>query len=260
MFAGIDIGSLSCEAVIFDGIDIRSFSILPTGSFPRKAAEDALSQAIQLANISSGDIKFIVCTGYGRNLLSNQKPVTEISCFAFGASFIAPGMKMVIDIGGQDSKVIALDENGFATDFITNEKCAAGTGRFLETIARALNLQVDELSNRGHTDDSVTINSTCGVFAESEIVGLLATETPIDAIISGVNKSIALKALTLVRKIGIPEKIMFCGGVSKNKGVKIWLEKLLGKSVFVPREPQIIGALGAAIIASKDYLKLHPNA
>ena len=139
MFAGIDIGSLSCKAVVFDGSAIRSFAIMPTGSFPRKAGEEAFNTALHLAGIMPKDISRSICTGYGRNLLAGIKSVTEITCFARGASFLMPGVEMVIDIGGQDSKVILIDENGNAADFLTNDKCAAGTGRFLETMSRARN-------------------------------------------------------------------------------------------------------------------------
>lgn len=253
MFAGIDIGSLSCEAVILYDNKIISSVILSSGSFPRKAGQTALSEAIKSANISFADLKGIVCTGYGRNLLPDTKAVTEITCFARGANFLMPQVEMVIDIGGQDSKVILVDKNGHASDFITNDKCAAGTGRFLETMARALDMQIDNMALLGHDSEPASISNTCGVFAESEVVGLLAIETPIESIIAGINKSVADRTLGLIHKLGIREKVMFCGGVSKNIGIRKVLEKSLGKQFFIPDEPQIVGALGAAIIASQSF-------
>jgi predicted CoA-substrate-specific enzyme activase len=256
MFAGIDIGSLSCEAVIIDGNGIQSSAITPTGSFPRKSGLDALNIALNKAHITLKDIQFTVSTGYGRNLLPNVKAITEITCYARGASFLNPQVEMVIDIGGQDSKVITIDKNGKPSEFITNDKCAAGTGRFLETIARALGLQVDEMSLLGHDEEPATISSTCGVFAESEVVGLLASEIPIPKIVAGIHKSVVDRTIALVNKLSIRNHIMFCGGVSKNSGVRIALEKALAKPVIIPPEPQIIGALGAAIIAKEEYNKL----
>lgn len=255
MFAGIDIGSLSTEAVIFDGRDIISFSIVPTGSFPRKSGELSLHQAAEDAGIPLKDIRFKTSTGYGRNLVSGVKSVTEITCYARGARFLGPPIELVIDIGGQDSKVIVLDDRGRVADFLTNEKCAAGTGRFLETAARALEMQVDAMALLGHGVEPVQISNTCGVFAESEIVGLLASEVPIERIIAGIHKSVVDRTLALVDRIGARDRIMFCGGVSKNSGVRVALEKALRKPVFVPDEPQIVGALGAAIIAAEEFRK-----
>jgi predicted CoA-substrate-specific enzyme activase len=156
---------------------------------------------------------------------------------------------MVVDIGGQDSKVILVDVAGKASEFLTNDKCAAGTGRFLETMAHALELQVDEMAHLGHDTDPAQVNSTCTVFAESEIVGLLAAEVKRDAIIAGINKAVAERTYSLANRLGIRSKIIFCGGVAKNSGVRKALERALKQSVIVPAEPQLVGALGAAILA-----------
>lgn len=248
--AGIDIGSLSSKAVLFNGKEVLSSNCLATGSLPRMAGEAVFEKALQTAGIRREDLCCIIATGYGRKILPfAHNNSTEITCFARGASFLSPGVEMVVDIGGQDSKVILVDVAGKASEFLTNDKCAAGTGRFLETMAHALELQVDEMAHLGHDTDPAQVNSTCTVFAESEIVGLLAAEVKRDAIIAGINKAVAERTYSLANRLGIRSKIIFCGGVAKNSGVRKALERALKQSVIVPAEPQLVGALGAAILA-----------
>ncbi len=250
MFAGIDIGSLTCKAVIFDGAKVCAAEVVATGSFPRKSGEAALKNACREAATGENALRKTVCTGYGRNIFADCKAITEITCCARGAAFLFPGVELIIDIGGQDSKVILVDSHGKPTGFLTNDKCAAGTGRFLETMARAMDLQVDEMASLGHDAEPVEISNTCGVFAESEVVGLLASETPVDRIVAGINKSIVDRTLSLVYRLGLRDNVFFCGGVAKNNGIRRAFERALQKPLIIPDDPQIVAAIGAAILAA----------
>jgi predicted CoA-substrate-specific enzyme activase len=176
--------------------------------------------------------------------------ITEITCHARGAFFVHPGTRTVIDIGGQDSKVIRLDEKGRNVDFQMNDKCAAGTGRFLEVMAHALEVKLEDLGplSRG-AQRTIKISSTCTVFAETEVVSLIADNQPKDVIIRGLHESIADRILGLVQRVGLEETVALTGGVAKNEGVVQALESRLKVRLFIPPEPQIIGALGAALIA-----------
>jgi predicted CoA-substrate-specific enzyme activase len=249
---GIDVGSVSTEAVILDGKDdkILSYSIAPTGSSSKTAAENAFEDTLDKANLRSKDIKAVVATGYGRiNIPFADKNITEISCHARGAISVFPGLRTVIDIGGQDSKVIKLD-NGSPIDFLMNDKCAAGTGRFLEVMAKAMEIDLEHFAPIFiKTDGRVDITSTCTVFAESEIVSLIGQGVDKDKIIKGLIYSIANRITSMVERIGLEEPVCMTGGVAKNQGVVRALEEKLGVKVKIPGEPQIIGALGAAYLA-----------
>lgn len=253
MFAGVDVGALSSEAVIFCEGKMKSYSILDTGAYPKKAGEQALEIALKEAGVKRQDLKYIIGTGYGRISLSfADKTVTEISCHARGAHYLNSETEMVIDIGGQDSKVILVERDGRVVDFAMNDKCAAGTGRFLEVMARALDVKLNELGPISLDAAPVSISSMCTVFAESEVISLLASGVPKERIVAGIHKSIAERITAMVQRVGSREKVFFSGGVAKNKGVKLALEKSLKFSIFVPPEPQIVGALGAAILAHKE--------
>lgn len=253
MFAGVDVGSLTAEAVILDDGGIISYSILDTGSNPKKAGEQVLKEAFSKAGRKKEELRYTVGTGYGRiSLPFVDKTITEISCHAKGAHYLNPETEMVIDIGGQDSKVIVTDGDGKVVDFAMNEKCAAGTGRFLEVMAKALDLELDQLGTLSLSGMPVSISSMCTVFAESEVISLLASEVPKKRIAAGIHKSIAERITTMVHRVGLREKVFFSGGVASNKGMKFALEKSLKVTLFVPPEPQIVGALGAAILASEE--------
>jgi len=192
-----------------------------------------------------------VTTGYGRSSFPlAHKMITEITCHARGAFYICPETRTVIDIGGQDSKVIRLDKQGRNVDFQMNDKCAAGTGRFLEVMARALEVRLEDLGRLSRSAQrTIKISSMCTVFAESEVVSLIADNQPKEVIIRGLHDAIADRILGMVRRVGVEEKVTLTGGVAKNEGVVLALEERLGVKVFVPPEPQIIGALGAALLA-----------
>jgi predicted CoA-substrate-specific enzyme activase len=249
--AGIDIGSITAETVILQDNQMLSSSIVPTGANSRTAAERSLTAALKQASLRQEDLAAIVTTGYGRaSFPSATKMITEITCHARGAFFVYPETRTVIDIGGQDSKVIRLDKQGRNVDFQMNDKCAAGTGRFLEVMARALEVKLEDLGRLSRSARrTIKISSMCTVFAESEVVSLIAENQPQEVIIRGLHDAIADRILGMVRRVGVEEKVTLTGGVAKNEGVVLALEERLGVKVFVPPEPQIIGALGAALLA-----------
>ncbi|MCX5774446.1 MAG: acyl-CoA dehydratase activase [Fusobacteria bacterium] len=248
---GMDSGSTSTNVVIINrNREIVSSSIVPTGAKSSKSAELALELALKEANIVRDDIALIVGTGYGRYTIDVvEENITEISCHAKGAHFLNPLVRTVIDIGGQDSKVISLDESGSVKGFVMNDKCAAGTGRFLEMIARSLEISLETMATEGlNWHEDLTITSVCSVFAESEVVSLIANNKERSDIIHGVNKSIASKTVSLVERVGKNGVFMMTGGVAKNSGVLAEISRCLGSEVYVSSEPQICGALGAALL------------
>ncbi len=249
--AGMDIGSITTETIILQDHQILSSTILPTGANSRRAAERSLAAALEQARIKQEDLTAIVTTGYGRASFSSAKRmITEITCHARGAFFVHPQTRTVIDIGGQDSKVIRLDGQGRNVDFQMNDKCAAGTGRFLEVMAHALEVTVEDLGRLSlSASRTIKISSMCTVFAESEVVSLIADNQPKEVIIRGLHDSIADRVLGMVTRVGMEEEVTLSGGVAKNQGVVRALEERLGVKLFIPPEPQIIGALGAALMA-----------
>ena len=255
---GIDSGSTSTNAVILDkDKNILSSIIVKTGAKSMNSAVKAFDLALEEANLKKEDISFIVGTGYGRyNIPFVDENVTEITCHGKGAHFLNPEVRTIIDIGGQDSKAIGIDENGNVKSFVMNDKCAAGTGRFLEMIAKTLEIDLEQMSEEGLSyKEDLTITSVCSVFAESEVVSLIADNKERKDIIHGINKSIATKTVGLVERVSRREKYMMTGGVAKNKGVIKALEERLNSKIFIAEEPQICGALGAAIIGIEKILE-----
>ncbi len=251
--AGIDIGSLSTDAVILDGDRVVSYSIVPTLSSSESAARSAYEAALDSAELSEPDIEAVVATGYGRTSIDfANRAVTEITCHALGARRLFPHAKTVIDIGGQDSKVIRLSDDGRVEDFSMNDKCAAGTGRFLEVMARSLDTELDVLGSlSAQSTADVRISSTCTVFAESEVVALVARGVPKEDIIRGLHQSVAERVYAMVTRLRAEPPFVMTGGVAKNSGVVAAIEQRLGSKLLLPEEPQIVGALGAAIVATR---------
>ena len=249
--AGVDSGSTSTDAVVLDAArNILGRAILPTGAGAAAGAEQALALALSQAGIRREELGALVTTGYGRETVGLPgDSVTEITCHARGAHFLHPAARTVIDIGGQDSKVICLGSGGQVENFAMNDKCAAGTGRFLELMARTLGFSMDEMGQKGlEWTAEVAISSMCTVFAESEVVSLVAQNTPAADIIHGLNRAVAAKTHTLVRRAnGRPEYIM-TGGVARNPGVVRALEEKLDAAVFVSDDAQLCGAIGAALL------------
>ncbi|MGI6511091.1 MAG: acyl-CoA dehydratase activase [Catenisphaera adipataccumulans] len=251
LVAGIDSGSTSTDVIIMnEKQDILASTIVPTGAGATRTARQALDLALNSAHKTIDDIDLVVTTGYGReNIAANTMSITEITCHAKGAHYLDPKAKTVIDIGGQDSKVIRIDEDGRVENFVMNDKCAAGTGRFLDMQARALEISLKEMSALGlEWKKDVTISSMCTVFAESEVVSLVAENVATPDIIHGLNKAVASKTATLVTRVkGEPEYIM-TGGVAQNKGVVTCLEEKLGAKIFISSQAQSCGAIGAALL------------
>jgi predicted CoA-substrate-specific enzyme activase len=255
MFAGVDIGSVTTKAVIIDqDEEIRAFSAIPTRSDRNKSGEDVLNMVIEKIGEKRDAVHCIVATGYGRRSFeSSQKVLPEIVCHARGTKRLFSEVKTLIDIGGQDSKVIELDESGHVVKFEMNDKCAAGTGRFLEVLTeRILNIQIEELGPLSlKSQNPCVLSSVCTVFAESEVISYLSEKRAREDIAYGLHKAIARRVVGMGRagSIQYREPIIFTGGVAKNIGVIKAIEEELQKSVIIPKEPQITAALGAALFA-----------
>ncbi|MDY0221484.1 MAG: acyl-CoA dehydratase activase [Desulfobacterium sp.] len=255
-FLGIDVGSLSCDAVLIDeSKKVVAWSVVPTGVRNLAAIDRAKAKVLDRAGILETDLKAIISTGYGRNRVANRtSAVTEITCHARGIQEVIPGTRILIDIGGQDSKVIYMGENGKVLDFAMNDKCAAGTGRFLEAMARALEVDILDLGDldTGAGSDLI-LSSMCTVFAESEVVSLIAEGTDQREIAKGLNRSIASRIYALVKRVAknIDDlTVSMSGGVAWNRGVVRALEEILKVDrIQIPENPDTIGALGAALIA-----------
>ena len=253
-FAGIDSGSTSTDVVILDrDKKIVSSVIMPTGAGAANGAERALEEALRQSNLNREDIDAVVTTGYGRTAISDgDKSITEITCHARGAHFLDPSVRTVVDIGGQDSKVIRLNDDGSVKNFVMNDKCAAGTGRFLEMMAKTMEMSLDELSKVGLSyQEDITISSMCTVFAESEVVSLIAQNKATDDIVHGLNKAVAAKTASLVKRVGGEEAYMMTGGVAQNQGLVKTLEERLGAKLVISDKSQLCGALGAALFATE---------
>lgn len=254
MFAGIDIGSRTAKGVLFDGKKIVRSAVCDTGIRPGHAGEKVLEHLLESTGVSKKNIKTIVGTGYGRiSLAIADKTVTELSCHAKGAHFVCPTVQTVIDVGGQDSKVIRVNPNGGMKDFVMNDKCAAGTGRFFEIAARALEMDLNVFSDiRPGLENACTINSMCAVFAETEIISLLAKSVSVEAIASGINTAFAQRIAGLAKRLGVVGDILFVGGVAKNHALKQSVAQALDvEFANFDTDPQVMGALGAAVYASQ---------
>ncbi len=255
--AGVDIGSLSTDVVILkDGKTIAQI-VHPTGSNSGKASELALEKALNHVGVNLSDIAYIVSTGYGRiSAEFSDKQVTEITCHGKGMHYLNPQIRTVIDIGGQDSKAIKLTQHGDIEDFVMNDKCAAGTGRFLEVMASALEVDLEEFTDISMTArNGVDISSMCTVFAESEVVSLIAEGVSKDRIIRGLVESVGERTEAMAGRIHIEPPIGMSGGVAKNRGVVKALEERLNAQIYIPDEPQVVGALGAALLAEQICTK-----
>jgi predicted CoA-substrate-specific enzyme activase len=250
--AGVDIGSITAKTVTIDEEKrILSAHVIHQGIVNEEAAWTCLQTALAKAGLRREDLSFLITTGYGRDLVTfGDHSITEITCHAAGVHHLLPEVRTVIDVGGQDSKVIALDEQGRVATFRMNDKCAAGTGRFLEVMARALGVELTALGATAlQSRDPAPVSSVCTVFAESEVVSLAARGFPKVDIVGGIHEAIANRLSSMVRAVGAREPIVMTGGVAMNQGVVRALERTLGIQIVVPPEPQIIGALGAALFA-----------
>ena len=250
--AGIDIGSISAKAALIEDGRIVGTTVMLTGYNARNAGKAVFAAMLDQAGLPPERVERIVATGYGRNSVDfAHKAVTEITCHAAGAHFQDPEVRCIIDIGGQDSKAIALDGNGRVTDFAMNDKCAAGTGRFLEVMARALEVDLDAFGEMSLAADApAAISSLCTVFAESEVISLIARGERRENIIAGIHASIGSRVAAMAKRVGLVEPVMMTGGVARNIGVVKALEAKIGVDIRVSDNAQVNGAIGAALIAA----------
>jgi predicted CoA-substrate-specific enzyme activase len=254
--AGVDVGSTQTKAVIIDEAKaIVGRSLIDTGSNVVVAAEKSYEEALAYAGLMEEEVEYIVGTGYGRYRVTfGNTQVTEISCHGRGAVHMFPATRTVVDMGGQDTKAIRVSPTGDILDFCMNDKCAAGTGRFLGAAAMALDIPLEELGPTAlKSEKPVRISTTCTVFAESEVLSWLGKAKKIEDILWGVHQSIASRSIGLLRRVGIEEQVTFTGGVTKNTGMIEALNQGLGLKVNVSEESHFMGALGAALFAL-DYI------
>jgi len=256
---GIDVGSVSTQAVIMVDGQLYAYANMRTGSDSRDSAEKALTWAIEGTGLSQSDLHYIVGTGYGRvNVPMAKRAITEIACHALGANFIyGPSVRTILDVGGQDIKVIRCDDKGKVLNFLMNDKCAAGTGRGMEVVAELLTIPVMEIGARSLQVEvePKPVSTTCVVFAKSEMVGLLQRKLPVEEVLASYCLAMADRMAELVRKLGVQKEFVMTGGQSKNIGIVRRLERILNVEILKPKDkdPQIAGGIGAALFAKSLY-------
>jgi predicted CoA-substrate-specific enzyme activase len=258
-FAGIDIGSTMTKVVIMKG-GIISSVVGPTGAEQRRLADRVMERGLEQADLSFSSITYLVATGYGRlNVPFADRQVTEISCHAKGVAFLFPEAKTVIDIGGQDSKAINI-QNGRPVDFVMNDKCAAGSGRFLEIIADGLGITLEEMAELSlKSNHPIKIGNLCTVFAEQEVVGKLAEGAPLADLIAGIHEALASRVASMAKKLKVADDVVVTGGGAKNPGLVKALSDALGHRLLVPSEPLLTGAVGAALLGGDIAQKARRN-
>lgn len=250
--AGIDIGSTQTKAIVLDGNGaIAGRGLRMTGADVVRAGEEVLAQACAQAGIEPHEISYTVGTGYGRfRVATGDDQITEISCHAKGAVHLFPGTRTILDIGGQDTKAIRTNEKGEVVDFCMNDKCAAGTGRFLAASAEVMGMEVAEIGPVSlRSTEQLKITNVCTVFVESEILNQLSRGRKPEDILAGVHRAIAGRSASLLRRVSLEEQLTFTGGVARNPGMVRAVSERLGMHVNVSEDSQFIGALGAAIFA-----------
>jgi predicted CoA-substrate-specific enzyme activase len=251
---GIDIGSAATKGVILENGDRIVSAVKVNMGTGTSGTKRLLDEILQQNSLRLEDFSYVVATGYGRARFEHShKQISELSCHAKGVDWLIPGTRTIIDIGGQDAKTIKLSPNGKMVNFVMNEKCAAGTGRFLDVMAGVLETTVDQLGelDSGATEE-LTISSTCTVFAESEVISLLSNGKKIADIVRAIHQSVAKRVCGLARRVGVEPLVVMTGGVAQNAGVVRAIERELGIPVTVPPNPQMTGALGAALLAWEE--------
>jgi predicted CoA-substrate-specific enzyme activase len=253
--AGVDLGSTYLKAVVIKDWERVGYGVSPTGHDHDLTSKEVLGKALEMASLKEADIDYIVSTGYGRRVTSlADESISEISANARGVQWIGAklGVRTIIDIGGQDTKVIALDDDLQIIKFAMNDKCAAGTGRFLEVLAKILDVPLNEMGALSlKSEDPVDITTTCLVFAKSEVANLIFQGFKKEDIIAGIQKAVARRLVAMAKKVGIRKVIFFDGGPARNIGMVKAMEKELGMEMYVPEMPQIVTATGAAILAAE---------
>ncbi len=256
-FAGVDIGSTMTKVVLTDKSNNLLSSIKgPTGAEHRQLANEVMQQALEQASLRIDDISYVVATGYGRlNVPFADRQITELSCHARGVSSLFPDVRTAIDIGGQDAKCMKI-ANGKLISFVMNDKCAAGTGRFLEVTAAALDVKLEDMGDISLKASKKTeISALCTIFAQQEVIALISRGEKLENIVAGLHDSLASRIAALARRLGIEPDLVLTGGVAKNTGMVRAMKESLDCEILVPEEPLITGALGAAILAKEIYLR-----
>ncbi|MCL4426642.1 MAG: acyl-CoA dehydratase activase [Firmicutes bacterium] len=259
-FLGVDIGSLTTKIVLLDeGGKIVAQATRRSGYRGKETAERLLEDLLRERGLGREQIAKVAATGYGRITFPADREISEITCQARGINHLFRGVRTIIDIGGQDSKVIKILPSGRVGDFVMNDKCAAGTGRFLEVMSQALEVDLEELGRlAGLAEKAAAISSTCTVFAESEVVSYLAQGAERSDIIAGLCASVAARVAALVSRVGVEKEVLLTGGVARNQGVVRALQEKLGLALLIPPEPSITAALGAALFA-RDLARNNEN-
>ena len=259
-FAGIDVGSTMTKAVILNGGVIASITG-PTGPEQRRLANQVMDEALRRADLSFQAITYVVSTGYGRiNVPFTDKQFTEITCHARGIVSLFPEARTIIDIGGQDIKAIRIDATGKTADFVMNDKCAAGSGRFIEVIADTLGVPLDQVGERSlQSKNPAQISNICTIWAQQEVAASLAEGVPISDLLAGVHQSLADRICRMVNRLRVEEAIIVTGGGAKNKGLLKALSEQLGHEILTPEDPLITGALGAALLGKEIVEKARQN-
>lgn len=256
-FAGVDIGSTMTKIVVIDAYEkVCSRIVGPTGAEHRRLANRVMEEALRQCRLSFDEMDYIVATGYGRaNVPFADRQITELTCHARGVASFFPTVRTAIDIGGQDAKGLKIS-NGKLVDFVVNDKCAAGTGRFLEITAETLGLRVEDLGNISlKSTNKVKISSTCTIFAQQEVTSRISEGIALEDIVAGLHEAIASRVARMVQQLKIEPDIVLTGGVAKNIGVVNAMREILGLEVFIPEDPLISGAIGAAILGKELTLK-----
>ncbi len=260
-FAGLDLGSTMTKVVIIDEDEkILARVESHTGAEHRRLANKVMEQALKQASLPFQKISYVVATGYGRiNVPFTDRQITELTCHARGIASLFPAARTALDIGGQDAKGLKI-KDGKLIDFVMNNKCAAGTGRFLEVIAQTLGLKLDELGAVSlKSQNRVNISNTCTIFAQQEIITRISEGVPIEDIVAGLHQAIASRAAGMLRQLKIEPEVVFTGGVAKNIGVVKAVRETLGWEVLIPEDPLISGALGAALLGKELVLKANAD-
>jgi predicted CoA-substrate-specific enzyme activase len=256
-FAGIDIGSTMTKVVLTDTTD-RVLSAIkgPTGPEHRRLANEVMIMALEQADLRLDDISYIIATGYGRvNVPFADDQITELSCHARGVYSLFPNVRTAIDIGGQDAKCMKI-EKGKLIDFVMNDKCAAGTGRFLEVTAATLGIKLEDMGDISlKSTRKIQVSNLCTIFAQQEVVALLSRGEKLEDIVAGLHDALASRVAALVRRLRVEPDVVLTGGVAKNTGMVKAMKENLGCELLVPEEPLLTGAMGAAILAREIYMK-----
>lgn len=252
--AGLDIGSVFTKAVIMNNGNVAAYAIVPSGGSYRQVAQKALDEAARKAEVTAKQIALIVATGYGASIVPFPvKTASELSCQGRGTNYLFPTTRTIVEVGGQASKVVKVNKEGRVTDFAVSERCAAGSGRFLQVIARVLGVNINDIGDLSlRSKNKVRFSTSCAVFAETETISRVAEGALKEDILAGLHEAMANKILNLLQRVKLEKDGVLTGGGARDKGLIKAVEEKIGGKILVPEEPFITGALGAALIAAES--------